>query len=80
MAEMEKLEVNGIIVAIPPGKKAYLLTEHPIAGRKIEPIEKVPVEERIATILRRVGAGAKEVGRVISGILAKKKSQVEEVT
>lgn len=77
--ELEKIEVDGVVVTIPRERVAYLITKTPLGAKKVEPFEKVPFEERIATILKRVGAGAEEIGKRIAEIVKAKRSKVKEV-
>lgn len=66
-------------MAIPEGRKVYLITETPLGREEITPFEKVPFEERLGVILEKVGAGAKEISKRIGEILESRKEKVKEV-
>lgn len=77
--ELKKTEVDGVVVTIPPGEKAYLIAEFKKAfgtEKEIIPFEKVPVETRIMETLSKLGAGAEEIAKRISTLWAKKKEEV----
>lgn len=80
--EVEKKEVNGIVVTVPAGKRAYLISEVTTAfGRKrqkVEPFEKELLEERIAKTLKKVGAKATEIAETIKAKITKGKEELKE--
>jgi len=55
--ELKMTRVDGVVVTIPVGEKAYLITEVPKAFGKapeIIPFEKIPIEERVAKMLEKL--------------------------
>lgn len=80
--EIKKTEIDGVVVTIPPGEKAYLIAEVRRAfgkEKEIVPFEKIPIETRVIEALRKVGAGAEEITKRISAIMSRKKEQSKEV-
>ncbi len=72
MDEIKTAKVDGVVVTIPKDEKAYLIVEHPIKGRVVEPLEKVPLEERIAELGKKIAEAFKEK----EGVTKKKKKEV----
>jgi len=57
MEEIKTVKVDGVVVTVPAGERAYLITEVPKAWgkeKKVEPFEKVPIEERIASVIEKI--------------------------
>ena len=63
--EIKSVKVDGVVVTIPKEEKAYLIVEHPLKGRVIEPFEKVPVEKRIEEVIGRVAEALKGKEEVV---------------
>lgn len=69
----EAIRVDGVVVTIPRERIAYLIAKTPLGLPKIEPFEKVPVEERVVKFLE-------EAGKKISELLEKRKAkEIKEV-
>jgi len=73
--ETEAIRIDGVVVTIPREKTAYLVARTPVGGAEVIPFEKVPVEERIAKILAKVGKGAEVIGKKLMEIVSRKKAQ-----
>lgn len=52
--EIKTAKVDGTIVSIPTGERAYLVTELPLKGTEIIPFEKAPIETRIVETIEKL--------------------------